>query len=241
MKLYEVEVSSFADVGPLLHWAEPSIELRITLPTAWLRMQGAFAYSGGWHPFVAALENGPEALRGFYNAFMPSDLASMYFLEQPCELPPWEIPWIGRLKRTPPPGEAGLSADHGVSFYGPATDEKVAVEYRRLKALSDSVRAKGYDPDAKGGIAGHFLRRGGEYRFFVRGGKHRSAVLAHLGKPLVPVGFRTNWPRVVDLRDAADWPLVRSRAMTKSSAEAVFHRYFDFDGSHQRVLMGKKV
>lgn len=239
--MFETSVATYADVGPLLFWAEPDVELRIEIPIAWLRMQGAFSYVGGWHPFVAALQSGPDALTEFYRWFRPSDVASMYALDQPCELPPWEIPWLRRLKRTPPPGEAGLGAEHGVSFCGPVSDEKVRVEYQRLKSLDASIGAKGYAPDLKGGIAGTFLRIGDEYRFFVRGGKHRSAVLAFRSFTAVPVVFRKNWPRVIDVRDSSDWPLVRSGAISRTAAESVFRRYFEFDGSHQKALWGNKL
>jgi hypothetical protein len=104
--------------------------------------------------------------------------------------------------------------------------------------LDASISSRGFDPDEKGGIAGHYLRRGADVRFFVRGGKHRAAVLAFQGFETVPVGFRTHWPRAVDRRDAADWPLVRSGLASVSVAEAVFDRYFDFDGTQQRGLTG---
>jgi hypothetical protein len=204
-------------------------------------MQGAFAYEGGWQPFIAALEKGEAVLAEFYRSFTPANFAEMYFLDQPSSAPPWELPWLGRYKRLAPPGEAGLGPEHGVSFFGPATPEKVQTEMERLRTLESSIKARGFDPDAKGGVAGHFMRRGNEYRFFLRSGKHRTAVLAHLGMKTVPVGFRKNWPRVVDRDDAADWPLVRIGGVTQLEAELAFDRYFDFDGTQQReIWMGKK-
>jgi hypothetical protein len=203
-------------------------------------MQGAFAYSGGWHPFLAALSDGPEALADFYRTFVPRDFAEMYFLDVPCAAPPWELPWIGRRERLPPPGEAGLSARHGVSFFGPATAQKIQTEQDRLSSLASSIKDRGYLPSAKGGIAGHFMRRGDEYRFFVRSGKHRTAVLASLGYRTIPVGFRKNWPRLVDRDDSADWPLVRSGDVSREAAVRAFDRYFDFDGTQQRSMWTKR-
>jgi hypothetical protein len=60
-------------------------------------------------------------------------------------------------------------------------------------------------------------------------------VLAHQGAKKVPVGFRKNWPRIVDRRDAEDWPLVRLGGVTVAAARQAFDRYFDFDGSQQRA------
>lgn len=234
-RVWEVEVARFEQVGPLLYWAEPATELRLRIPMEWLRMQGAFAYAGGWQPFIAALQQGEGALAEFYRLFTPSTFSEMYFLDTACDAPPWELPWLERYKRLAPPGEAGLGAEHGVSFYGPATPEKVLTEMERLRTLDASIRARGFDPDAKGGIAGHFMRRDNEYRFFLRSGKHRTAVLAHHGVKTVPVGFRKNWPRVVDRNDAANWPLVRTGTVTQLAAESAFDRYFDFDGTQQRT------
>src|SRR5690349_7917780 len=79
-RVFEAQIVEPAEVAPLLFWAEPAIELRMHLPLEWLRMQGAFAYSG-WHPFVEALRHGTGALADFYRAFTPKTLAEMYFLE----------------------------------------------------------------------------------------------------------------------------------------------------------------
>jgi hypothetical protein len=213
---------------------------RLHLPAELLSMQGSFGYCG-WHPFVDALHNGVERLSWFYERFQPRTLQQMYFLSDAAyhsrPLPPWELPWLYRRTRSPPPGEAGLSAEHGASFYGPATPQKIEVEYHRLLSLRDSIAKRGYQPDSHGDIQGHFLRVGDQIRFFVRGGKHRTAVLVSSGMSLIPVQIRTSWPRIIDAASANDWPMVRTGAIDVESAQAVLSRYIDFDGTQQRTFL----
>jgi len=235
--VHRVRITRAQEIPPLLNWAENKTILRLELATELLTMQGAFTYAGGWHPFVAALRYGAEALRWFYATHAPATLGESYFLDVQTtgsDLPPWELPWLFRLERNPPPGEAGLAAEHGVSFYGPATADKVRVEAARLSETARSVQQNGYLPDRFGDIQGCFFRRGEDFRFFVRGGKHRAAVLAFLGYTHIPVTFKPAWPRCVDGSDARDWPLVRSGAASPELARMVFDRYFDFNGVQQR-------
>lgn len=211
----------------LPYWVGPAPVMH--LPTDLLVMQGGHRY-GEDHPFILALRNGPEALSQFYRNFAPRTLAEMYGIEDlndalGADLPPWELPWLLR-DRKPPPGEAGLGPEHGVSYYGPCTEEKVDCELRRLRHLVDAIRADGYQPDKHGHIEGHFMKSGDRYRFFVRGGKHRTAALLFLGRDRIPVRMRDTWPRLVCRSHSSDWPLVAQGAMSRSVAEAVHERYF---------------
>lgn len=199
------------------------------LPVEMLLLQGALQY-GPEHHFVAALSRGPSVLERFYSDFVPKNLAQMYRLREAGlegeALDPWEIPWLKR-RREPPAPEAGLGREHGVSFYGPCTPEKIDSEMHRLTSLVDSINAVGYRPDEHGHIKGQFLRRGNDFRFFVRGGKHRTAALVHLGHKRIPVAIREGWPRVVAQGSETDWPLVRSGEVDAALAAAIFSRYFD--------------
>lgn len=232
---HKVTINAAGDVIPLLNWAG-NRRLRLLLPTSFLTLQGAFAPLG-WHPFVAALQEGSERLRWFYRRFRPTTVEAMHMQQPPDDSAPslaeWELPWLLADPRRSPRGEKGLSNVHGVSFYGPASDDKIALEYRRLVALRDSIARSGYQPDEDGDVRGHFMRRGSELKFFVRGGKHRTAVLAHLGFDQIPVTFKGNWPRCVDIRDSADWPLVRLGEISEAGARALYDTYFDWDGREQ--------
>ncbi|MBW2501787.1 MAG: hypothetical protein JRD39_02495 [Deltaproteobacteria bacterium] len=202
--------------------------LRLILPAAMLRMQGAFVYGPG-HPFVMALQHGPEKLEEFYSGFTPRNIAEMYAIplsnKAGEDLPPWELPWLLRLARTAPKGERGLTVDDGVSFYGPATGKKVSLEYERLQKTALSIKTKGYQPDRYGDIEGHFMTDGQNVCFFVRGGKHRAAALAFLGHEKIPVRLRRSWPLVIDARSARDWPLVAEGKIDADLAVDILQAY----------------
>lgn len=229
------------EVSPLTYWCESKTNLRISIPTHLLSMQGCFSYSRGWHPFVATLQDGPEILAKFYDRFVPTNITEMYLIEPSGELgetlPPWEIPWILRGNRTPPPGEHGLGIEHGISFYGPASEEKVVLEHQRLRTTVESIKKNGYNPDRFGDITGYFLLRGDEYRFFVRGGKHRAAALAFLGYENIPVQMKPFWPRMIDLSTDHDWPLVCENKISQILAARIFNSYFDNNGSRVQELL----
>lgn len=236
----EVTVTDPAEIPPLLYWATFDRGLRIHLPTRLLSSAGAYAYGGGWHPFIAALAEGPDALAWYYDHHRPADIGSFYFLPEHLPtpgVPPWEIPWILRDRRLPPGPEGGLDPSHGISYYGPATPQKVALEHQRLTSTLESIRRDGYQPDLHGDIEGFFLRRGPSFRFFVRGGKHRAAALAFLGRKTIPVRMRPDWPRVIDAASVQDWPLVRDGSLSADAASCIHQRFFEFTGLQQRQAL----
>lgn len=218
--------------------------VRFMLPTAMLRMQGGFAFDAT-HPFVATLDHGVDRLRAFYREFTPANLAQMHGLDETgrrgADLPAWELPWILRGSRSPPPGELGLNAAHGVAFYGPVTHRKSELECTRLRELRRSIERKGYNPDRFGDIHGHFMRGAAGMCFFVRGGKHRAAVLAHLGHQRIGVRIKRHWPRLIDERDAAFWPLVAAGRMDRALAVELFNVYFAGNPGHSWMSGGRST
>lgn len=228
-------------LGKLL--ADKAGQVPMELPMPLLRLHGSFAFAGGWNPLVEAVTAGPAGLAAFYRAFQPASVAEFYFLERKggvgAALPPWALPWLGWAAHRPPSAEGGLDpASHGVSYYGPCSAEKIAFEHDRLARLRGSIEAEGYRPDRFGHVEGFLMLRGAEARFFVRGGKHRAAVMAALGHATLPVIFKPGWPSVVNRDDADRWPLVAEGRMDAGLARAVFDRYFDTDGSQQAQALG---
>jgi hypothetical protein len=224
---HRITVENATDLVELAYWIDRP-PLRMMVEPRHLRMQGGFVY-GPSHPFVAALRDGAAALRRFYSAVEPITISEYYQIAADGRagslLPPWEIPWYGRKERLPPPGERGLGAEHGVSFHGPATEEKTALEFSRLSRLATSIESAGYDPDAYGDIEGYVLHDRGSAAFFVRGGKHRAAVLTHLGWERIPVAFRPGFPRLVDAAQSEFWTLVRSGSMDAILAREILGAY----------------
>lgn len=195
------------------------------VPADALVMQGGFNYTRE-HPFVLALRDGRSALEHFYRRFQPRTLAEMYHLEPQGytgeSLPPWILPW--RI-RSAPPGEHGLEIGHGVSFYGPCSEDKITLELKRLTATFDSIRARGYQP-TRGHIKGQFLVRGSEWRFFISGGKHRAAALVALGEQAIPVDIKRNSAHVVQSENVLDWPHVSDGSIDRKLALKILDRYF---------------
>lgn len=226
----EVILDGDARARQLPYWSDRKNTPRFYLPVDQLVSKGAHNFGSAGHPFRRALSGGSSDLAHFYRELSPANIRELYRIrpsgEKGEDLPPWEMPWL-LGKRSPPMGERGLDARHGVGAYGPCTAQKVELEIARLGRVLASVRRNGYQPDLYGDIVGHFLRRGNEYRFFVRGGKHRAAVLAHLGNGTIPVCFADDWPRVVHDHDADQWPLVAGGDMSRKLALDIFNRYFD--------------
>jgi len=228
----EVPITSRDEAARWTQWGGYGEALRLLLPTDALVMQGGIGFGDPSHPFVAAIREGCVALETYYSRVQPKSLVEWHQVDpaDPREtaVPAWEVPWIERVDRLPPPGECGLVAEHGVSFYGPVTREKLSLEYRRLTSLAESIAANGYRPDRHGDIDGYFMfDEDSQFRFFVRGGKHRAAALAATGTAMVPVAFKQDWPRHVALRDSPDWPLVRDGQLSESVARQIFLKYFD--------------
>lgn len=226
-------------VGQLLeavHRSASQPELRLEVPMHQAIMEGAFAYAGGWHPLVAAIRNDPVTLAQFYGCFQPKTLAEVYFIDSCDDLRqvgPQQLPW---LPRNLPEyrGEKGLGPEHGISLFGPCTPTKIDLEYARLGRVFSSISTHGYRPERYGEITGYFLVGHGTFRFMVRGGKHRAAALAALGRGFLPVILKPGWEPAIFLERFADWPLVQSGTIGIESARRVFERFLAWDGTQQR-------
>ncbi|MFU8877456.1 MAG: hypothetical protein ACNA7E_04885, partial [Wenzhouxiangellaceae bacterium] len=193
----------------LPYWTGPSPVIR--LPVEFLVMHGGLQFADPQHPFRLALSHGADSLRDFYGRHCPADLAAMYGLaagRPGAALPPWSLPWLGGPGAPPPKAEKGLAAEHGTSYYGPCSEAKIKLELGRLRGVAGSIRARGYRPGWRGHVEGFFLDDGRRLKFFVRGGKHRTAALVHLGHAQVPVRMRDTWPRVIRRDRVDDWPAV---------------------------------
>lgn len=220
-------IDSDDDVPAKLYWRGPSPVF--WLPPSMLTWHGTQRFVVN-HPLVQAIAQGVVALERFYTEFRPANLAQMYGIAQTGlqgeALPPWCLPWCTWEEQKPPSSEAGLDAAHGVSYYGPCSSEKVALEYQRVCEVTNSIKTKGYLPGQQGHIEGCFMRSGSQFRFYVQGGKHRSAALVALGFERIPVRVRLTWPRVITAGTEGDWPMVRDGQVAHELAIRILARYF---------------
>lgn len=207
-----------------------------------LRDQVGFAYDSlGVHPFVNVLAQyernpslayGDSTLAMFYDAFRPATVRALFdidgfsstYLERSLRHG-FQPPWFGQITCQRRGGQWQYS--------GPVSEEFGAAQFRKLVRLLESIQQRGYTPDkaarrtADAHIQGYVLRDGGDFRFIVTNGTHRAAVLAFLGYPHLSVTFRDHNRRVIDIRDSADWPLVRNGSLERPAAEWLFRRIFD--------------
>ena len=166
-------------------------KIRIHLPTGFVMLPGALNCGRDKNHFSAAAANNIEGFSNFYQKHRPQCVSELHLLAAEGNadgcLKAWELPWLNPSKSLPG-AEQGLDIGHGISFYGPISEEKLEVEVARVRKLAESIAAAGYQPDNYGDITGYFLFDGENYRFMVRGGKHRAGT----GRCLTPRGARVS-------------------------------------------------
>jgi hypothetical protein len=202
---------------------------RIHLPTGFVMLPGALNCGRDKNHFSAAASNHIDGFSEFYQKHRPRCVSGLHLLAAEAtadeRLKPWELPWLSPSQSLPG-AEQGLDLAHGVSFYGPISEEKLEVEVARVRKLAESIAGAGYKPDIYGDITGYFLFDGENYRFMVRGGKHRAAVLGHLEYEKIPVTLKRGWDPFIDRQAAESWPMVVSGRISAAAARMIFDQYF---------------
>lgn len=242
------EPAAIVDVEPASDAIYAQSDVRFRVPIGRCFYPFGYGYAtDAWHPFTATLLEAAGAgaypyetslLARYYRAFQPDTLAQLLFPAEAlagADISPLDSVDITRVEPYLPwfpgvalrGGEHGLDAGHGHQGYGPVSEEKGRLELERLLRTYRSVEESGYRPDLAGDdIRGYFLVRGGAYRFIVRQGLHRIAVLSALGYDSVPVRFMKGFPRAVHAADVGAWPLVRSGAFPEAWARRYVEQFF---------------
>ncbi len=137
-------------------------------------------------------------------------------------------------------GERGLAPLHGQQGFGPVSNTKGALELQRLIQTYESVRQHGYrpSPNYDGDIRGYFLCRPDDYRFIIRQGLHRTAVLAVLGYESIRVKFYPFYPRAIFEHEAGHWPQVKQRFLDLGTALSIFYKFFTEKGNQLACRLG---
>jgi|SRR5690625_2098883 len=183
----------------------------------------------------------------FYEGFTPENLKTLYFSysnlesinhnnDSPllCYNPQViTLPWLPDIVYTTSEvngkerSEAGLSFKEGSQSFGPVSQAKGNLEFSRLINTYNSISSKGYTVDYfHNQISGYFIKSDSDYRFIIQNGNHRTASLAALGIKSIPVIFRYDYPRVIDINDVELWPQVKNGNVTKCDAESIFYAMF---------------
>lgn len=139
-------------------------------------------------------------------------------------LPPF--PWdstVVRPKQVPLTPKTQESSGHLLYPH-----EKASENFTRLVRVYESIREKGYQPNSSpdGEIQGFFLKNRDDYRFIIKAGMHRTAVLSAMGHVRIRVTFLPNSFRVIDIADLELLPQVRGGLYEPEIARKFFMRYF---------------
>lgn len=208
------------------------------------------------HHFTATLleyEKNPEVeynnsiLHNFYNSFKPNNLKDVFYSYSPVinrdqtsnspllhsNPQVRSLPWLYEIfddaikQDLTTKNEGGLSYEHGSQSFGPVSKVKAKLEFERVISTYDSIKSKGYVIDYfHNQISGYFIKNKSDYRFIIQNGNHRTAALAALGYHQIPVIFRYNYPRVIDIQDIKLWPQVENGNISINDAKFIFDSFF---------------
>lgn len=204
------------------------------------------------HPYVAILSaaqrsSTPQStittlLRQYYAQVQPKTPAEWLGIEadrnSSLNDAPWSLsmPWDARtptqwktarekyaLKENAHLGKS-FGIEQGWHFWGPVSEEKLAIESNRLCHLLHSIRTQGYSRHDKrdGDINAVILKHNRDWCWQVAGGEHRAAVAAALNLTTVPVRIT----QIIDLADIEHWPGVENGTYSQAQARSVFLSIF---------------
>ena len=191
--------------------------------------------SNGSHFFIEALrirEQGGSISEFLQNYYAVNKVQTYFEVVGPpvCErykqyyFLPWESNRFKNLERFP--------FSHK---FGPTPPPALSKVIDRLLAIEKKIRIEGFQQFSRlDGIlrASPMVGENGETKFLVQDGQHRSAVLSGLG--ITHAYYMTDAAylgqlrpqRPIDVREAKDWPLVKSGITTESQAIIYFNKVF---------------
>lgn len=186
------------------------------------------------HPFIKTLisiesqdlDVAATQLYDYYHDLNPVDMNELFSLKEPlntqCDsisLHPHSsfiLPWEGFER-----------VSQNTLLYGPADKDYCRKEVQRLADLLDSIKTNGYNPRiTENYIRGYLLINNRDYRFVVKGGQHRIAVLSYLGFDTVIATWQPYWHRTVYKKDASIWPQVVNGTCNRDVASIIFDSMF---------------
>lgn len=208
----------------------------------------------GWNHFVAQLrqlKNNPglayedAILKAYYERFTPRNRQEQLFEEDEKEMEPicrgWTLlPWMDSKGLMVNSRQRPESRPGGNHHFGPNSEEFGRREFMMIKDTFAMIQRMGYHPEIfpDGHIQGYLLKSGDDYRFIVSEGQHRMAVVGMLGYEIIKCRHNLHYPRVVDLKNAGQWPQVKSGLYSRELAERVFRYYFESSGRRKAENLG---
>lgn len=196
-----------------------------------------------------------RTLHDFYSRHRPQSVAEVLGISTGKlpgfdDQPPWAVikPWESltleeRLRKmrvtervdNRQVSNVEMGIEHGCNFCGPVSDEKLKVEVERLYRIMQSIRRHGFvrndfpDGDIRVDI---LVEAPGDWRWLVKSGHHRAAVMSALGFTTVPIRVDS----IVCREEADVWPQVMAGTYSRHLALKVFDNIFSGVGGS---ILGK--
>lgn len=115
-----------------------------------------------------------------------------------------------------------LDITAGHTDFGPVSDQKGEIEFKRLIRVTEQIQEFGYKEEPyleDGGIRGYFLiGTGNDWCFNIKSGKHRAYALAALGYDSIPVVIDSELLSIIRTIDIDFWPQVRGSIFSPEEA-----------------------
>lgn len=187
-------------------------------------------------------------LECYYNTFQPRNIAELMGIERPSRMEfslisalyaphLWstcELKHIYDKRRRITERENRIAGDsrgidEGASGFGPVSESKGQIEFKRLTATLESIRQRGFKPDKKGvdnldGVCLYCSASGG-WVIAINGGNHRAACLSVLKHENAVVQISPLGRGGVFVREeASSWPIVQKNFICAEEARAIFDR-----------------
>lgn len=200
-----------------------------------IRYANGISYQHPEHQMKRFYAEGQSGLANYYSKHHPTNIFEKVFLPAPerDNVPGYGLPWC---EPPMPQGEKGLSADHGVQHYGPASGHKITVEAERLTRVYHSLQHNGFLPE-HGFPSGYFLcNNNDDWVFVTMSGQHRTAAMVALEFKTIPAQMLSTMPRIIYERDLNHWPMVANGMLSPKEALQIFHAFFPAE----RKLIFKK-
>lgn len=249
-ELFNLRNKEFHPLELLQQFSGNGINLLVSIPVEKCRNHLWQTLDAQRNPFVKTLmeykNSGiknpvDSALKKYYDNYQPKNAADVMGLvnnKQLKEAPafayvlPWQYTDLEKNKKrrlkqharfNRKRGLEKLDITHSFTNFGPAADEKLAHEFKRLTRLYDNIVTKGYkenpyDPEEV--ISGSFLiaENNSDWCFMIGGGKHRTYVHAALGEKHIPVMVTIGPDMVKRMQDIPFWKPVKDKLYTIEEA-----------------------